>query len=229
MSQGSKLSLLSSSVTLKVVMALSGIALTGFAFQHMLGHLIVFQGREAYNDYAAFLQGLGGIKWAARFGLLGLLGAHVAAALALTKRNQDARPEGYVSLRSQRTTFAAKTMAQVGMLIFFLLAYHLAHYTFGWVHAEQYEWVDELGRHDIYSAFVIGFQDPMILGLYFGFVTLVCMHLSHGISSTFKTLGLAKGSYTKPVEAIGPALCVVLWLGYIAPPLACFMGIVTEI
>lgn len=229
MSQGKPTSLLVSSVTLKIVMAITGAALVGFVVQHMLGHLIVFQGREAYNDYAEFMQGLGGIKWGARLGLLGMIGAHIAAALALIKRNQDARPEGYAQLKSRSTTFAAKMMAQAGLLIFLLLGYHLAHFTFGWAHAEQFEWVDSFGRHDIYGAFVVSFQQPLIVGLYLAFVTATCMHLSHGVSSMFKTMGVSRGRYRAPIDAIGPLVAVVLWVGYLAPPLACLMGVVTEI
>lgn len=227
MSQGKQSSLLLSSITLKIVMAITGAAMVGFAVQHCLGHLIVFQGREAYNDYAEFMQGLGGIKWAARLGLLGMIGAHIAAAVALTNRNQRARPEGYVKLQSQRTTVAAKAMWYAGIAIFFLLAYHLAHFTLGLVDAEQYDWLDSYGRRDIYSHFVIGFQDPRILLTYLAFVVFVCMHMSHGVSSMFKTIGLSRGRFTKPIDAIGPIVAITLFLGYAAPPLACAMGVVT--
>ncbi len=227
MSQGKAQSLLVSSVTLKIVMAITGVAMVGFVVIHMLGHLIVFQGRVAYNDYAEFLQGLGGLKWIARFGLLGMIGAHIAAATALTNRNQRARPEGYVKLRSRRTTFAAKSMWFAGLAIFFALLYHLAHFTLGWVDAEQYTWIDEFGRHDLYSHFVISFEDPRILGTYLAFVVFVCMHLSHGVTSMFKTMGLSRGRFTKPIEMIGPVVAIILFLGFAAPPLACMMGVVT--
>ena len=37
-------------------------------------------------DYAEFMQGLGGIKWAARLGLVTILALHVATAIVLFKR-----------------------------------------------------------------------------------------------------------------------------------------------
>lgn len=227
MSQGKQSSLLLSSVTLKIVMAITGAAMVGFVLQHMLGHLIVFQGREAYNEYAAFMQGLGGIKWGARLGLLGMIGAHIAAAVALTNRNQRARPEGYQKLKAQRTSLAAKSMWYAGVAIFFLIAYHLAHFTLGLVDAEQFAWVDAAGHRDIYSHFVLGFQDPRILLMYLAFVTFVCMHLSHGVTSMFKTMGLSRGRYTMIIDMVGPAIAVFLFIGYVAPPLACMMGVVT--
>ena len=113
-----------STVALKIAMALSGAALVGFAVQHMFGHLIMFQGQDAYNDYAEFMQGLGGIKWAARFGLLGLVGLHINAAILLKNRNVEARPVEYeYQLKSKRTTLAAKTMLFGGAALFFFIIF----------------------------------------------------------------------------------------------------------
>ena len=62
-----------SSVGAKQVMALTGLGLVLFALVHMLGHLGMFSGRDAYNSYAHMLQGLGALKWLARGGLLAIL------------------------------------------------------------------------------------------------------------------------------------------------------------
>ncbi|MEL6741915.1 MAG: succinate dehydrogenase, partial [Planctomycetota bacterium] len=75
----------SSTIGLKLVMALTGLAMVGFVVGHMAGHLQIFAGRDAYNAYAHFLQGLGGLLWVARLGLLGAIGAHVYAAIVLNK------------------------------------------------------------------------------------------------------------------------------------------------
>ena len=64
---------LTSTLSLKIVMALTGLAGAGFVLFHMIGNLQVFLGRDAYNDYAEFMQGLGGLKWLARLGLLTIL------------------------------------------------------------------------------------------------------------------------------------------------------------
>ena len=37
-------------------MALSGILLVGFLLGHLAGNLLIFQGRQAMNDYAEFLK-----------------------------------------------------------------------------------------------------------------------------------------------------------------------------
>jgi succinate dehydrogenase / fumarate reductase cytochrome b subunit len=215
-----------STVTLKIAMALSGAALVGFAAQHMFGHLIMFQGQGAYNDYAEFMQGLGGIKWGARLGLLGLVGLHIQCAILLKNRNVDARPTEYeYELKSQRTSLAAKTMLFGGAALFFFLVYHIAHFTL-WVVDAPAELLDGEGRRDIYTVFVQSFLDLRILAMYLAAATFLALHLSHGVQSMFKTLGLAKGRFRGPIEFIGPAVGIFLWLGYIAPPLACYMQII---
>ena len=215
-----------STVALKIAMAVSGAALVGFAAQHMFGHLIMFQGQDAYNDYAEFMQGLGGIKWAARFGLLGLVAMHIGAAVQLKNRNAAARPTEYeYELKSKRTTLAAKTMLFGGGAIFFFLVYHIAHFTL-WAVDAPAELYDAPGRRDIYTVFVESFHDLRIVVTYLAATTFLAMHLSHGVQSMFKTLGLAKGRFRAPIEMIGPLVGIFLWLGYIAPPLACFMHII---
>ena len=43
---------LRSSIGAKHVMAITGLVLVLFVLQHMTGHLVMFLGRDAYNDYA---------------------------------------------------------------------------------------------------------------------------------------------------------------------------------
>jgi succinate dehydrogenase / fumarate reductase cytochrome b subunit len=215
-----------STVTIKIAMAISGAALVGFAVQHMFGHLIMFQGQDAYNAYAEFMQGLGGIKWGARAGLLGLVGLHISSAILLKNRNTDARPTEYeFELKSRRTSLAAKTMFFGGAALFFFLIYHIAHFTLWMVDAPA-ELYDASGKRDIFTVFVNSFLDIRILVTYLVASTFLALHLSHGVQSMFKTLGMAKGRFRAPIEMIGPATGIFLWLGYIAPPLACFLHII---
>ena len=116
---GKGFGLFTSTIMLKVVMALTGAGMALFVLGHMAGHLQMFLGREAYNAYAHFMQhGLGELIWLLRIGLLGLVGAHIAAAVELTKRNTAARSRGYSApLQSRRTTTPAKLMVLSGVVI----------------------------------------------------------------------------------------------------------------
>jgi succinate dehydrogenase / fumarate reductase cytochrome b subunit len=225
---------LTSTLSLKIVMALTGLAGAGFVLIHMLGNLQVFLGRDAYNDYAEFMQGLGGIKWAARLGLLTILALHVSTAIVLFKRNQTARPERYAEFEPRRTSIAALYMTELGLVLLFFIIYHIAHFTLGVVHGEfdnsPYYALTEMGeyglRRDLYSHFIKSFQQPAIALTYIVASIALGAHLAHGATSMFKSLGLAIGRWRVPFEVVGPAFGVLIGLGNISMPIAVWAGII---
>lgn len=221
-------SYLRSSVGAKHVMAVTGVLLVLFAIQHMIGHLLMFEGRDAYNDYARFLQGLGhgSIKWVARGGLLALLIAHVVAGIALANRNRAARPVRYHVYRTAITPSYARAMVLTGIVIFAFLVYHILHFTVGIVQPEYFHLRDPRNFIDAYTMYVRGFQNHAILISYLVGMTALLPHLMHGISSLFQSLGLKHPKYDRLISTGGPALAVVLYLGYIVPPLAVAAGVI---
>ncbi len=57
--------------------------------------------------------------------------------------------------------------------------------------------VDAQGRHDIYRMMVVGFRQPLVALFYIIAVGLLCLHLSHGISAMFQSLGWKKRAYAR--------------------------------
>ena len=53
------LTLWSSSIGKKIVMALTGVVLVGFVIAHMLGNLKIYKGEAAFNAYATWLREMG--------------------------------------------------------------------------------------------------------------------------------------------------------------------------
>ena len=215
-----------SSIGAKQIMAVTGLGMLLFALIHMLGHLGMFSGRDHYNAYAAFLQGLGGLKWLARGGLVALLAVHVGMAVVLVRANAAARPTKYAVQRYRRTTFAARTMALTGLVVLAFIVYHLMHFTFGWIQPDYFHLPDDQGRPDAYSMFVMGFKNLPILISYLVAVTLLCLHLTHGASSWLQSLGLGHPKYQGGLDKVGPVLAVILIAGYLAPPLAVAFNII---
>jgi succinate dehydrogenase / fumarate reductase, cytochrome b subunit len=225
---------LTSTISLKIVMMVTGILGAGFVFAHMLGNLQVFLGRDAYNDYAEFMQSLGGLLWVARGGLVAILGLHVATSILLVQRNTRARPERYAGLKQRRTSVAALYMAELGIVILLFIIYHIAHFTmgvvsvdFGGINYYELEQLAEAGpRRDLYSHFIISFQQPAIALLYIVANIALAAHLAHGVTSAFKTAGVAVGRWKRPFEVLGPAYGVIIGLGNISMPLAVWAGFI---
>ncbi len=185
---------LNSSIGAKTVMAVSGILLMLFVLGHMLGNLQIFLGAEQLNAYAGKLQGLGPLLWVIRLGLLAILGAHVLAAIKVWRDTAAARPIPYSHPGSVQTTIPAKTMLLTGGLVVVFLVWHLLHFTV--VTSAELEALKHPaggeGEHalDVYAMVVAGFSHGGVSLLYIVAQILLGVHLSHGASSLFQTLGL---------------------------------------
>jgi succinate dehydrogenase / fumarate reductase cytochrome b subunit len=231
---------LGSTVGHKVVTALTGLGLAGFVVFHMIGNLKMLPGgpesREAINGYADFLKhDLGALLWLARGGLLTIFVLHVALALRLHSKTASARPVPYVHQRTAQATLASRTMLSTGLVILAFVLFHLAHYTFAWVHPVQApdgRWVtyldlpDEKGRHDVYAMMVAGFSTPWIAALYLGSQAVVAVHLSHGVKSSLQTLGLVGRRFSLAARWLGYAVALTVLVGNCAIVLAVWLGYV---
>lgn len=205
---------LRSSVGAKHVMAVTGLLMLVFAIVHMLGHLQVFGGKTMYDDYANFLQRLWEVKWPVRAGLLGLLFLHVALAIGLVAKNRAARPVGYAVYRPQRSSIVGRTMAISGLVILAFLIFHIIHFT-----------IAPPIAHSAYASYVYSFQRPLYYLIYLTGIALLAAHLGHGASSWLQSLGWRHPKY--PADKLGPAVAVLLFVGYMVPPTAVLVGVVS--
>lgn len=216
----------SSSIGAKVVMAVSGMMLTGFVLVHMIGNLQIFLGPEALNRYGHFLQGLGELLWVARLVLLTAVVAHIASAARLVILNQQARPVPYAHSDYVQVKFASRTMPITGLIVLAFIIYHIGHFTLGKAQPELYHLIDELGHYDIYAMVVLGFQNWFVTGIYVVANALLALHLSHGVSSMFQSLGLTAPAWRPLIDYAGPVVGLLVLIGNLAIPLACILGLV---
>jgi succinate dehydrogenase / fumarate reductase cytochrome b subunit len=209
--------LLDSSVGAKILVALTGLGLVTFVVFHMIGNLKVFQGPDAINAYADFLKhGLGALLWVARAGLLAIFVLHVALAIRLTLRSRAARPVPYQYPGSVQATVASRTMIWTGVVVGLFVLYHLAHFTFGWLHGVNLGRLDEKGRADVYHMVVAGFSNPVIAGLYVLAQLALFVHLMHGIQSAFQTLGLKNRRFAGAIWWLGFLTALTILVGNLA-------------
>lgn len=215
------LSLLLSSIGLKAIMAITGLAMAGFLVAHTSGNLAMFSGREPYNAYAEFLHSLGGALWVARLGLLGAVTLHIFAAFKLTAENRGARSRRYAVQHNVATNYAARTMAVSGPIVLLFLIYHLLHLTFGFTPGDY-----EHSPTDVYSNMVRGFQVPLVAWFYAFANVLLGLHLFHGLWSMFQTLGINHRSYNPLLRALAVVLTLYIAGGNVIMPLAVLSGAV---
>ncbi len=234
-----------SSLGKKYIMALTGLALLGFAGGHLVGNLQIFSHPDKINGYASFLQGLGPMLWVVRLSLLGIVALHVWAAIQLTLENSQARPVQYGVKRFIEASWASRTMRWSGFVIFAFIVYHILHFTVGLAGAETFKTQLEhytmtqdfhlfgltiVGKgavvHDVHSMMVLGFQKPLVSLFYIVAVTLLGIHLWHGFESAFQSLGLRTSTWGCFLRAVTRLFAVVYILGSIAIPASVLAGVV---
>jgi succinate dehydrogenase / fumarate reductase cytochrome b subunit len=215
-----------SSLGKKFLMAITGAGLFLFVIGHLLGNLQIFLGPEAINRYGHFLQTTPEILWPARMGLLAFAGIHIWTSISLTLENRAARATRYEVKEVVDATLASRTMIWSGLIILAFVAFHLAHYTLLVVHPEFRDLRDANGWHDIYRMMVIGFSNGWVSGFYVLGIGLLCIHLSHGASAMFQSLGLNNAAYEVVIDLLAKVAAVVIFLGYISIPVAVLTGVV---
>lgn len=226
--------LFGSSLGKKYIMAVSGLAMFGFVVAHMLGNLQVFLGPDAINDYGHFLQSNPELIWPARLGLLAMVGLHIWSAIKLSAENKAARPKGYGTYKVVAASYASRTMLVSGLVLFAFIVYHLLHFTVqvdgvNLTNTSFSKLQDAKQHKDIYNMIVIGFSQPIVSIFYIVSMCLLSLHLSHGISSMFQSLGWKNRKYGKLIDRFALIMAGILVVGYSAIPIAVLLGILKKV
>jgi succinate dehydrogenase / fumarate reductase cytochrome b subunit len=224
----------SSSLGKKYIMAVTGFVMFLFVIGHLAGNLQIFLGSEAINRYGHFLQSNPEILWPARIVLLIMLVLHVWSAVKLSAENKAARPIPYGAWQPVGSTYASRTMLMSGLIVFVFIIYHLLHFTVQaqWVnltHKNFIDFTDPAKRHDIFKMMVVGFHNPLVSGFYILGMALLCLHLSHGTSSMFQSIGWKSPVYGPFLDNASRWLAVAIFIGYTSIPVAILLGYGKEV
>lgn len=212
--------ILGNGVGAKGIVAITGLMLTGFVIAHLSGNLLMFAGPEAMNKYAAGLKALGGLLWVARGGLLAAFIIHIGLAIKLNLQNRAARPQKYAHEATMVATFASRYMVHTGLLLFAFIAFHLAHYTFR-VACEE---VNVIPAEDVYAMMIAGFSQPLVSIFYIIAMAVLALHLRHGVSSAFQSLGIYHPNINSITHKLGPVVAIIVFLGFSSIPIAILGG-----
>ena len=215
--------LLGSSIGRKIVAATTGVLLIAFLLGHMFGNMMVFQGPEILNAYAAWLQGHP-LLWVLRAGLITLFVTHIYVTITLARDNRAARPIGYEKYQPHSASFFSRYMVLTGLVVLAFLVYHLLHFTFGVIDADHTRLLDAQQRLDVYSSVVQTFQSPWIAGSYVVAMVLLGFHLWHGATSTFQTLGVRHENYDTLLRVIAALIVAALVIGNSSIPILIYAG-----
>lgn len=219
------LTLYSTSIGKKAVMALTGIVLWGFVIVHMIGNLKIYQGPEKFDAYAHFLRefgkpmlGHGQFLWIARIVLLVAVGAHIVAALQTWAMSRSAREVGYNRNQSQSFSFASSTMRWGGVTLLAFIVFHLLHLTTGTVHPDFTD--------SAHANVIAGFRVWYVSAFYVLAMVPLGFHMYHGLWSACQTLDINNPRIRELRRPFSAAVAFVVIAGNISIPIAVLTGLV---
>jgi succinate dehydrogenase / fumarate reductase, cytochrome b subunit len=210
-----------STVGKKIVMAVTGIILFGFVIGHLLGNLQVFEGPAKLNAYGAFLHSIGEFLWPVRIILLIAVTLHIVATVQLALRKKRARPVEYSVKKAIASSYASRTMYWSGPIVLAFIIFHLLHLTAGYIHPGA-----AYIAGDVYHNVVSGFQVWWVSISYIVAVSLLGLHLRHGLWSMFQTLGIHQPQHTVRFKKAAMVIALLITLGYISIPISVLLGLV---
>lgn len=219
-----------STITLKLLMAASGILFILYVLGHMYGNLKAFSGHDSFNEYAHHLRTLGepllpygGFLWIMRIGLIVALVVHVYAAAALWRRAKTARSQKYVVKKNIASSLSSRTMRWGGLTLLLFLVWHLINFTVGKVNVAGGE------TNDPYNLLVDTFDTWWMTVIYLLAMLALGMHLHHGTWSAAQTLGLTNNTRARRnAKTLGWILAVVVAGGFSLVPIFVLAGVITK-
>ncbi len=220
----------STTIALKMVMAVTGAIFALFVLAHMYGNLKLLWGEEAYNTYAEHLRTIGepmlphaGALWILRIVLIVSLVAHVWAAFTLWGRAERARSQKYAVKKRVRQSFSSRWMRWGGVFIFVFLVWHLIEFTIVKVNVGG----EGVPHDNPYQLVVDSFQVWWLTLIYVVAMLALYMHLAHGVFSLNQSLGWTntRTSYAR-ARLLGHVVAGVVVVGFLIPPLAVLFRLV---
>ena len=213
---------LSSSIGRKQLMGLSGLVLTGFVAGHMAGNLSIFGGPEIYNSYGHAIVSNKVLLYTTEVVLILAFLAHVVLGILLTRQNKRARHQKYARTThgAKAAEFASKSMVYHGVALLGFVIWHLYTFKFGEYYEVTYAGVP---MRDLFSLLVEKFNQPFYLIAYGVLMLTVGVHLSHGFSSSFQSLGFHHPRYSPLIRRASIAFAIIVGAGFLSQPIYIFL------
>lgn len=202
----------------KTILALTGLFICLFLIAHLGANFLLLlpqeMARTYYNAYSATLRGNVFISVIAYINYACIL-FHVLYAILVTRRNSKSRNKRYeMNKKDENSSWTSQNMLLLGFLILGFLIIHLANFWYKVKILHQEE--------DLYQMVYDLFHEPLYLVIYIGAAIPIGLHLSHGVQSAFKTLGLYHHKYLKWIAKLSIFYAWVTGVGFAIIPLVVY-------
>lgn len=170
--------------------------------------------RAYYNAYSATLRGNIFISVVAYINYFCIF-FHVLYGILVTRKNSKARDHQYkMNKKNENSSWTSQNMLFLGFLILGFIIIHLANFWYKVKILHQEE--------DLYQMVYDLFHEPIYLFIYVVAAIPIGLHLSHGVQSAFKTLGVYHRKYLRWIAKISVLYAWVIGLGFGIIPLVIY-------
>ncbi|MFK7832463.1 MAG: succinate dehydrogenase cytochrome b subunit [Winogradskyella sp.] len=215
--------ILNSSIGRKFAMALSALFLMVFLLQHFVINILSVFSPDTFNEASHFM----GTFWAVQYLLQPVLifGVvfHFVMGFVLEIKNNKARRVSYAkSNGGANSSWMSRNMLLTGAVV---LAFMVLHFIDFWIPEINIKYIqgDMSGLMDpnvadsgfrYYEELVHKFENPIRVAAYCLSFVLLSLHLLHGFSSAFQSVG-ANNKYTKGLKGFSKVYAIGLPLGFV--------------
>ena len=205
-------------ITRKILMALSGFFLLFFLLQHFSINFLSVASPQAFNEVSQFMGTNPLVQYVLQPVLIFGIIFHFVMAFVLELQNSAARPVKYFSKSNTGGTAVSKNMLISGVTILLFLALHM--YDFWW-HEMSVKYINgdlsglnEQGGFRYHEELVAKFQNIVRVVIYIAAFTFLGLHTNHGFQSSFQSVGINHPKYTPVIKSIGFLYSVFIPVGF---------------
>ncbi|MDB9835272.1 succinate dehydrogenase cytochrome b subunit [Flavobacteriaceae bacterium] len=203
-----------SSLARKYAMALSGLFLVVFLLQHFTINLTSVFSEDVFNEISHFMGNNPLVQFVLQPILIFGVIFHFLMGFVLELKNRSARAQNYAQNKgSANSSWMSRNMIWSGAVILSFLVLHFIDF---WFPEMNYKYIESLPSdpNRYFEEMVHKFVNPIRVVAYvvsFGFLML---HLLHGFSSSFQSVGL-NNKYTRGFKTFTIAFSIVIPVGFI--------------
>ena len=203
-----------SSIARKYAMALSGLFLVVFLLQHFTINLTSVFSEDVFNEISHFMGNNPLVQFVLQPILIFGVIFHFLMGFVLELKNRSARAQNYAQNKgSANSSWMSRNMIWSGAVILSFLVLHFIDF---WFPEMNYKYIESLPSdpNRYFEEMVHKFVNPIRVVAYvvsFGFLML---HLLHGFSSSFQSVGL-NNKYTRGFKTFTIAFSIVIPVGFI--------------
>ena len=203
-----------SSLARKYAMALSGLFLVVFLLQHFTINLTSVFSEDVFNEISHFMGNNPLVQFVLQPILIFGVIFHFLMGFVLELKNRSARAQNYAQNKgSANSSWMSRNMIWSGAVI---LSFLILHFIDFWFPEMNYKYIESLPSdpNRYFEEMVHKFVNPIRVVAYvvsFGFLML---HLLHGFSSSFQSVGL-NNKYTRGFKTFTIAFSIVIPVGFI--------------